>query len=40
MGVLEAAFEIIRQKYYSTSKAEANKDATFHLCLTVERDSN
>ena len=37
IGALEEAFQLIREKYYSTSKVEANKDATFNLTLTVNR---
>ncbi len=39
-GAFGEAMQLVREKYLETVKAEANKDATFHLCLTVDRDSN
>lgn len=39
IGALEQAFKIIRQRYWETTRVEINKDATFNLCLTVDRDS-
>ncbi len=37
IGALEQAFKIIRDSYFRTVPAECNKNATFNLCLTVDR---
>lgn len=37
-GAFGEAMQIILQRYLECMKAECNKDATFNLCLTVDRD--
>ena len=37
-GALDEAFKIIKQRYDFTVNAECNENATFTLCLTVDRE--
>lgn len=38
IGAIEAAIDIIKSKYSECVQAPVNKDATFKLRLTIERD--
>lgn len=37
-GALKEAFKIIEEKYNSCVDLDVNKEATFNLCLTLDRE--
>lgn len=37
-GAFGEAMQLVREKYLETVKVKANKNATFNLVLTVDRD--
>jgi len=39
ISAFDIAIDIIRRRYLECMEADCNKDATFNICLTVDRDT-